>query len=315
VANSLWPQQDYKLLPEYLSLIEKYYEGSITPVDYKLNPVAAAGMINKWVEEKTQDKIKNIISPGSLNPDTRLVLVNAIYFKGTWELPFKPDQTKDAPFYVSPDKEIQAPTMHQEKSFRYAESESLQILAMPYGQEFSQDPSTRRIKRYPNRLSLIVLLPKETHGLKKLETQLSAENLTQWRSQLRGRPVILYLPRFKMTSTFSMAKTLTAMGMNDAFSKIKANFSGINGIEGGDEGLCINAVLHKAFVDVNEKGTEAAAATMVHMTMMGYGGDAPPPPPPVIFRADHPFIFLIQEDTTGSILFMGRVTDPTKAGE
>ena len=312
VANALWPQQDSKLLPEFLSLIEKYYEGSITPVDYKNNAGAIAGMINKWVEEKTQDKIKNIISPRSLNSDTRLVLVNAIYFKGTWELKFKADQTKDAPFYVSPDKEIQAPTMHQEKHFKYAESESLQILELTYGKGYSIDPSTRRIKMYPRDISMIVLLPKETHGIKTLEKQLSAENLKLWRSQLAGRQVILYLPKFKMTSTFSMAGTLMSMGMVDAFSKIKANFSGINGVAGGDDGLYINAVMHKAFVDVNEEGTEAAAATAVHFGKTGYGDT---PPPPVIFRADHPFIFLIQENKTGSILFIGRVTDPTKGGE
>jgi serpin B len=219
---------------------------------------------------------------------------------------------------VSPDKEILAPTMHQEKSFKYAESESLQILMLPYGKGISVDPTTRSITRYPSDISMIVLLPKETYGLKKLGKQLSAENLKLWRSQLAGRRVILYLPKFKMTSTFSMADTLMSMGMSDAFSKIKANFSGMDGssgIEGKLDGLYINAVIHKAFVDVNEEGTEAAAATIVQHVLEGRGGDEPPPPPPVIFRADHPFIFLIQEDTTGSILFIGRVTDPTKAGE
>jgi serpin B len=316
VANSLWLQKDYTLLPEFRSIIEKYYEGSITPVDYKDNAGAVAGMINRWVEEKTQDKIKNIISPGSLDSDTRLVLVNAIYFKGTWELKFKADQTKDAPFYVSPERKIQTPMMHQGKYSKYAENESLQILELTYGKGYSFDPNTRRIKVYPKDISMIVLLPKETHGLKKLETQLSAENLKLWRSQLAGTPVILYLPKFKMTSMFSLANTLTAKGMVDAFSRTKANFSGIDGssgIEGSEDGLCISAVLHKAFVDVNEEGTEAAAATAVGMIgKIGYGES---PPPPVIFRADHPFIFLIQENKTGSILFIGMVTDPTKSGE
>jgi serpin B len=316
VANSLWPQKDYKLLPEFLSLIEKYYEGSITPVDYKQNAKTAAGIINKWVEDKTQDKIKDIISPGSLNPNTRMVLVNAIYLNGTWGLPFKPDQTKDAPFFVSPDREIQVPMMHQEKWFRYAENESLQILMLPYGKEFSVD-MFRRMKRYKSFLSMIVLLPKKTYGLKKLEKQLSPENLKLWRSQLAGRPVILYLPRFKMTSTFSLTNTLMSMGMVEAFSPIKANFSGMDGssgIEGGSDGLYISAVIHKAFVDVNEKGTEAAAATAVHSVLRGLSSISIPPPP-VTFRADHPFMFFIQENKTGSILFMGRVTDPTKKGE
>jgi serpin B len=242
--------------------------------------------------------------------------VNAIYFKGAWEEKFKPDQTKDAPFYVSPEKKVQTPMMYQyqEKS-KYAESESLQILELLYGKEFSWDPSTRSITKCPRDISMIVLLPKETHGLKKLEKQFSAENLKQWKSQLFRRPVQLYLPKFKMTFTFSMAKTLAAMGMVDAFGLIKANFSGIDGssgIEGRADGLCISAVIHKAFVDVNEEGTEAAAATAMQIMKKGYGDG---PPPPVTFRADHPFIFLIQENKTGSILFIGRVTDPTKAEE
>jgi len=317
VANSLWPQQDYKLLPEYLSLIKKYYGGSVNPVDYKHNAQLVEGMINKWVEEKTQDKIMNLLSPGSLNRDTRMVLVNAIYFNGTWGLPFTPDQTKDTPFFVTPDREVRVSMMHQEEWFKYAENESLQLLMLPYGKEFSVDPTTRRMKRYKSFLSMIVLLPKETYGLKKLEQQLSAENLKLWRSQLAGRPVILYLPRFKMTSTFSLADTLMSMGMVDAFSPIKANFSGMDGSsgsEGGDDGLYISAVIHKAFVDVNEKGTEAAAATAVISMMKGIPTTSVPPPP-VTFRADHPFIFLIQENNSGTILFMGRVADPTKAGK
>lgn len=291
VANSLWPQQDYKFLDEYLSLAKKHYGVSITPLDYKRACEAARKMINKWVEDKTQNKIKDLIQPGILNALTRLVLVNAIYFKGNWESQFKADKTKVAPFHISSKKSVQAPMMTQKQKFRYADLGSFKMLKLPY---------------VGNEMSMIVLLPKETDGLKQLEADLSVENLKRWKSRLSKRDVLVFLPKFKMTSMFRLDKTLASMGMVDAFNVSKANFAGM---DGRPDWLYIGAVLHKAFVDVNEEGTEAAAATAVVMTMT-----AMPAPPPT-FRADHPFVFLIHENRTGSILFMGRVTDPTKTGE
>jgi serine protease inhibitor len=291
VANSLWPQQDYRFLNEYLSLIKKHYGVSITPVDYKHACEAARKMINEWVEDKTQDKIKDLIQPGILDALTRLVLVNAIYFKGNWESKFKTNLTKDAPFYVSPSKSVQAPIMTQKQEFRYAEIETLQVLELPYvGDE----------------LSMIVLLPQKADGLTQLESSLTVENLNRWKRRLAKREVLVFLPKFKMTSIFQLDKTLASMGMVDAFIDSKANFAGM---DGRPDWLYIGAVLHKAFVDVNEQGTEAAAATAVVMKARGM------PAPPPTFRADHPFVFLIHENRTGSILFMGRVTDPTKSGE
>jgi|GEM_PF-406282 len=290
VANSLWPQQDCKFLDEYLSLTKKYYGVSITPVDYKRAREAARKMINKWVEDKTQDKIKNLIQPGILDALTRLVLVNAIYFKGNWESQFEVSQTKDALFFVSSERSVQTPMMSQKHKFRYAEFESLQILELPY---------------VGNELSMLVLLPREADGLKELESRLSVENLKQWKSRLSMREVLVFLPKFKMTSKFRLDKTLVSMGMVDAFSHTKANFAGM---DGRPDWLYIGAVIHQAFVDVNEEGTEAAAATAV--VMEGRGRPVPPP----IFRADHPFVFLVQENQTGSILFIGKLTDPTKTG-
>jgi len=291
VANSLWPQQDYRFLNEYLSLIKKHYGVSITPVDYKHAREAARKMINKWVEDKTQDKIKNLIQPGILDALTRLVLVNAIYFKGNWESQFKTSRTKDAPFYLSPNNSVQAPIMTQKQKFRYGEIETLQVLELPYvGDE----------------LSMIVLLPQKADGLRQLESSLTVENLKRWKRRLGKREVLVFLPKFKMTSMFRLDKTLVSMGMVDAFNDSKANFAGM---DGRPDWLYIGAVLHKAFVDVNEEGTEAAAATAVVMKARGIR--ALPP----TFRADHPFVFLIHENRTGSILFMGRVTDPTKTGE
>ncbi|MCP4578818.1 MAG: serpin family protein [Deltaproteobacteria bacterium] len=291
IANSLWPQEGYSLLPEYLLLIKKSYGVSISPVDYKGASEEARTIINAWVEDKTHEKIKDIIQPGILDALTRLVLVNAIYFKGNWAGQFKPEQTKIAPFFVSSEESVQHPLMSQKQKFRYAKLESLRILELPY---------------VGNELSMIVLLPKEADDLKELESRLSVENLNQWRGRLKKREVMVFLPKFKMTSKFRLDKTLVSMGMVDAFSDIKADFSGM---DGRSAGFFIGAVLHKAFVDVNEEGTEAAAATAVVMRRTSIS--APPP----TFRADHPFVFLIQDNRTESILFMGRVTDPSRIDE
>ncbi len=291
VANSLWPQQGYKFLDEYLSLVKKHYGVSITPVDYKHAREAARKMINKWVENKTQDKIKNLIQPGILDALTRLVLVSAIYFKGNWQSQFKVDQTRDAPFHLSSKRSVPAPMMTQREKFRYADLGSFEILELPY---------------VGNEMSMIVLLPKEVDGIKQMEAGLSAKNLEQWKRQLSKREIRVFLPKFKMTSKFRLDQTLVSMGMVDAFNDSKANFAGM---DGRPHGLYIGAVIHQAFVDVNEEGTEAAAATAVAMTLKSV------PAPPPVFRADHPFIFLIQENRSGSILFMGRVTNPTNTGE
>ena len=291
IANSLWPQQDYKFLDEYLHLIKQYYGISITPVDYKRAHEAARQMINRWVEDNTQDKIKNLIQPGILDALTRLVLVNAIYFKGNWASQFKASQTKNASFFTSPEKSIQTPMMTQKQEFPYAELKSLKILELPYA---------------GNELSMLVLLPKEIDGLEQLESALSVETLKQWKSHLNKREVLVFLPRFKMTSQFRLDKTLVSMGMVDAFCDRKANFEGM---DGRPNWLYIAAVIHKAFVEVNEEGTEAAAATAVVMKELAL------PAPSPLFRADHPFLFLICENQTGSILFIGRVSDPSKTGE
>jgi len=290
VANSLWPQEGYPFLAEYLALVKEYYGVVITPVDYRKAAEKAREIINQWVEEKTKDKIKNLIQPGVLDAVTRLVLVNAIYFKGNWASQFDEKRTKEDTFYLLSGKTVQTPLMAQEKEFAYRDEEFLQVLELPYVGES---------------LSMIVLLPKEKDGLPQLEKQLTAANLRMWTSSPRKRKVKVFLPRFKMTSQFSLSKTLAAMGMRDAFNPDKADFSGM---DGRPNWLYIGAVLHKAFVDVNEEGTEAAAATAVVMKIRMVL-DQP------TFRADHPFIFLIRENTTGSILFLGRVMDPSQKGE
>jgi serpin B len=290
VANSLWPQRDYAFRDEYVSLIKKYYGVSITPVDYKRARETARKMINRWVQQRTQDKIKDLIRPGILTALTRLVLVNAVYFKGDWEYPFNTERTKDVPFYLSLHNTVQVPMMKQKQEFKYAEMETLQVLELPYAK---------------GGLSMMVLLPRESDGLKRLEKDLTAERIIQWKRRMTMREVLVFLPKFRMTSMFRLDKRLMNMGMVDAFCDSKANFAGM---DSRSNWLYIGAVLHKAFVDVNEEGTEAAAATAVVMV-----AKAIPTPPPV-FRADHPFLFLIQDNKTGSILFVGRVVDPTDTG-
>jgi serpin B len=303
LANSLWVQQEYKLLGEYLALTEKYYGASVTPVDYIHATEKASELINQWVSDKTGNKINDILQPGTLDSLTRLVLVNAICFKGKWDKPFEKRWTRDEPFYLSASKSVKVPMMRLDASFECVDTDDgLQILRIPYqGYGFS----------------IIVLLPKKIDGLGEIESRLSAENLDEWIQLLDvyHGSVSVYLPRFRMTSSFGLNTVLQQMGMSDAFSMKKADFSGMNGKNCtgvNPDCLYISAVIHKAYVDVDEEGTEAAAATTGKMAKTS----APNlPKVPTIFRADHPFLFLIQEHQSGSILFMGRVTDPSKTGE
>jgi serpin B len=287
VADSLWPQAGYKFRQSYLDLCGKYYGASIRQVDYVGHREGARQTINRWVEAKTNDKIVDLLQPGMLSPATRLVLVNAIYFKGNWRHLFNAELTRDEPFHVSAGTTVTAPLMRQTREFGYGEFPELQVLELPY---------------VGNEISMVVLLPRTVDGLAQLEQQLTAEKLAEWTEHLGNQPVDVLLPRFKMTSEFSLGDTLAAMGMPDAFVLNKADFSGMDGARN----LCISDVIHKAYVDVDEEGTEAAAATAV----VAVGSAAPPAFP--IFRADHPFLILIRDNQTGSVLFLGRVTDPTQ---
>lgn len=293
IANSIWPSNRYKFLDSYVGILKSNYDVSLTPLDYTQTE-AARVTINKWVENKTHDKIMDLIGPGVLKPDTRLTLVNAIYFYGKWLSPFQPKDTDDWPFKVSPDKPEDVPMMSQTSEFPYAETGSLQVLELPYrGAE----------------LSMLIVLPKSTTGLAAIESGLSQTSLAEWTGKLETREVIVHLPKFKITwGTEDLTDSLKTLGMKDAFDKNSADFSGM---DGNPHGLCIGAVLHKAFIDVKEEGTEAAAATAV---VMMTGAVAPETPTPM-FLADHPFLFLIQDNRTGTILFMGRVLDPKASGQ
>ncbi len=288
VANSLWPQSGLALRSKYLAFCEKYYGTSINPVDYEEHAEDARKKINDWVADKTQKKIVDLLKPEMVNDTTRLVLVNAIYFKGDWAKPFKATETQDEPFHVSADTEVKAPLMRQTESFGYAEFPDLQVLELPYAS---------------NELSMVVLLPRKVDGIGNLEKQLTTENLALWTDKLETQKVHVFLPRFTASSEFSLGDTLSEMGMTNAFTG-NADFSGMD----GKKDLYISDVVHKAYVTVDEEGTEAAAATAVIMMFKGISHEPPTP----TFRADHPFLFFIRDNRTGSILFLGRVTNPVK---
>jgi serpin B len=285
VANALWGQKDYGFLDEFLELIKTSYSGRLNEVDFIRATETARKTINTWVEKKTNNKIKNLIPKGVLNSMTRLVLTNAIYFKGNWARQFKEDRTKDAPFTLADDQKVDVAMMNQTAEFNYMETESFQGLELPY---------------VDNELSMIILLPKEFDGLYELEKTLISEHLSRWLDKLHRRKVVVSIPKLKLTSQFSLASILKSMGMKDAFSA-KADFSGMN----GKKDLCISAVIHKAYVDINEQGTEAAAATTVTVKLTSVGPTRIP-----VFLADHPFLFLIRDNHSGSILFIGRVMNP-----
>jgi len=289
-ANALWGQKGFPFKTDFLKLVSNNYGAGLNEVDFKNATEQARGVINAWVEKETRDKIKDLLHQGDLTPDTRLVLTNAIYFKGDWASPFKKEQTKEEPFHLSADKKASALLMHQTGEYNYFDGGSFQALELPYSGK---------------NLTMVVLLPKKVDGIADFEKDFTADKLADWVGKLHKQKVIVSLPKFKTTQRTSLAKTLSEMGMKKAFTA-GADFSGM----GGDPGdLALSDVIHKAFIDVNEEGTEAAAATAVVGVKSAAVHVEPPTP---VFRADHPFVFLIRDTRSSSILFLGRLVDPAK---
>jgi serpin B len=284
VANALWGMKGHSFQPSFLEVLSKNYQAPLQEVDFASSEAARA-TINDWVAKATNDKIKDLIPQGVLDELTRLVLTNAIYFKGNWASQFKPAQTKSLPFQVLQGKPVKTPLMHQIAEFGYHETDDAQVLSMPY---------------QGKALSMIVVLPRQADGLAAIEGKLDAEALKGWTEDLQQRKVSVYLPKFKIESAFSLSKQLSELGMKDAFDPERADLSGMD----GSRDLFIKEVIHKSFVEVNEEGTEAAAATGVVVGVRS----APAPPPE--FRADHPFLFFIRHDATGAVLFIGRLVRP-----
>jgi serpin B len=285
LVNSLWPQQKYQFLPDYLTLLEQSFGAVATPLDYAGGPEKARATINEWVEAKTEKRITELIPPRVIDELTRLVLVNAIHFKADWDKKFDKAATRDASFHVAPGQEVTVPMMNLETDGGYGEFDRVQVLWLPYaGRE----------------IGMTIILPKDKDGLADVEASLTVEKLREWTQPIpKLRKVRVSLPRFKATSDFRLDSALQSLGIRDAFS-MTADFSGMD----GQKWLCIGAVLHKAFVEVNEEGSEAAAATAVEMRLKSAPARLP------VFNADHPFLFLIRDNPSGSILFIGRMANP-----
>lgn len=285
-ANSLWLQKRYRIKSSFLDDAEKYYGPKVNLVNFR-ETEDARNQINTWTSDNTEGKIKELLKPGLLDPLTRLVLVNAIYFKGSWAHPFDAKETRDYPFYLYPDNVIQTPTMSSKKNFSFYKDEDIKMVALPYK---------------GGDISLIAVLPHDIRGIDKLEEHITAEMFEKWYGKLESKEVILKLPRFKIRTAKSLTGPLKQLGLSTPFSQ-NADFTGMT----RKKELYISDVVHEAFVDVNEKGTEAAAATAV--AMRAY---ALPPDQTEEFIANHPFMFFIYDSTSKSILFMGKVADPTR---
>jgi serpin B len=284
VANALWGQKGHPFLNPFLTLVRDRYHAGLSELDFVGNAEEARQTINSWVEERTQEKIKDLLPKGSLDRMTRLVLTNAIYFKGDWASRFNKSATREGPFTTAAAETVKVPMMHHTSRFGYLDADTFQVLEMPYqGKD----------------LAMVVLLPKKTDGLAAFEKTLTADNLKGWLGRLRETQVQVALPKFKMTQRFSLKKALSAMGMPLAFGD-QSDFSGMD----GSRNLYLSEVYHQAFVDVNEEGTEAAAATGVVVKARAAQPRLPR------FVADHPFVFLIRDVRSGSVLFMGRIVNP-----
>lgn len=287
IANSLWPDRTFEMREEFAAICRSFYGSEIEPQDFRHSADAARLVINEWVEGRTRSRIRDLIAPGMVDSSTALVLVNAIYFKGKWAMPFASGETREGPFTLAGGEKVTVPFMNQTATFRHGDFDDFQLLEMPYS---------------GRGLSMVVLLPKSADELPALESRLSPSALAEWTSVARTRKVQVGFPRFRLEWGEKMKKTLMEMGMPVAFGEGGvADFSGMS----EKEGLVISEVVHKAFVEVTEEGTEAAAATgvtMVRTTAI----DAMPPR----FVADRPFVFLIRDVSTGTVLFMGRLANP-----
>lgn len=283
VVNAIWGQKDYTFLEEFLDVLAQNYGAGLRIVDFINETEQSRLTINAWVSDQTEEKIKDLISEGVINELTRLVLTNAIYFNAAWQYPFNEDATSDGLFHLLSNNDVTVPMMKQTESFRYMEAESYQAVELPYdGRE----------------LSMVILLPKPGQ-YRAFEEKLDAEFVKAILDKLETNQVALTMPKFEYESSFGLKEALKTLGMEVAFTA-EADLSGMN----GTRDLFIQDVVHKAFVSVDEAGTEAAAATAVIV------GQTALPPEPVAVTIDRPFIFFIRDIATDSIIFVGRVLSP-----
>jgi len=284
IANALWVQQGFQLKPAWLEQVRRHYGGGAQPVDFVGAPVDAIATVNRWAEEKTAGRIKRILQRENITHRTRLVLTNAIWFKADWLLPFQASQTRARPFRLSGGGSISVPMMRQRANFRLFETPTFEAVEMPYkGEE----------------LSMLLFLPKESSGLKSFEQRLEGQALGGWIEQLRSserRDLELVVPRLEIETRASLVPQLQALGMRRAFTQM-AQLGGIS-----DARLYLSDVIHQTFLRVDEKGTEAAAVTAGLAEIVSM---------PREFHADRPFFFVIRDNRTGTLLFLGRIERPS----
>lgn len=288
IANRLFGQAGYPFEKPFLNTTAQSYGAPLEMVSFASDPDGSRRRINEWVESQTNNKITKLLPDGSVTSETRLVLTNAIYFNGQWKYKFDSDATHDDAFFGAAGRQSQVRMMSQQQSFRYAVTPSYQMLEMPYAGDD---------------LSMVLILPNGRDGLAAVENSLTADGMQQSLDALQTRLVNVRLPKFKFDSSFKIGPALADMGMTDAFDPDLADFSGMT----TSEQLSIGTALHKAFIDVNEQGTEAVAATAIGMIMTTC---ACGPPRAESFVADHPFLFAIRDVHSESLLFLGRLTDP-----
>jgi serpin B len=286
IANSLWGQQGFPFLEQFLDLLAENYGAGMRLVDYENDPEGARKAINDWVSDETRERIRDLIPQGAIDAMTRLVLANAIYFKAEWHNPFEESATVSEPFHLLDGSTVEIPMMHQSESYGYVLGDGYQAIELPY--------------RYGN-ASMLIIMPDEGQ-FEGVEEQLSPEMITDLLGRLTYGRVNLSLPKFTYESEFNLNEALADLGMTDAFDPDRADFSGMDGARD----LYISQVLHKAFVSVDEKGTEAAAATAIIMEVT-----SAPIGEPITFTVDRPFIYIVRDQQTGTILFLGRVENPS----
>jgi serpin B len=285
IANAVWAARDVDLVPTFTDTLEVRYAAPVAKVEFTKGDQARAS-INAWVEQKTRGRLRDLIPSNSFDRLTRLVVCDAIYFRSSWQHVFPTNATAPRSFHRSDRSEVRVPFMHTEQALRYGENPDLQVVEIPYrGEEFA----------------MLLFLPRDMNGLSAVEREVDADWLAGWDSRMKGAHVRLAMPKFRIEGEFRLSDPLSAMGMGDAF-KEGADFSGI-----AHEPLFISEAFHKAVVTVDEHGTEAAAATAEIVQSLGL---SIVPPQPVIFIADHPFLFLIRDRESGTVLFMGRLVNP-----
>ncbi len=288
LANAIWAQEDFSFLPDYLARVEKYYDAPLSLMDFveTSNREESRKTINHWVEEKTNNRIQDLIQPGILDASTRLVLTNAIYFNGGWMFPFDKAATSPSLFHTSKQESIKTDFMHQTRSYPYYEDEEIQAISLPYKNK---------------RMALMIILPKSIEGWRLISQVINYERINLVISGMGTREVRLALPKFRSELQINLRQELTSMGMGTAFSR-HADLSGMT----GEENLYVDEVIHKAFIEVNEMGTEAAAATAAIIGLKSSLSDDP-----VRFNADHPFVFFLLDRQTSCIIFTGRLVKPS----